>query len=317
MNKGRLLCLTMVLLTYTCPAAEAAETIEAAMKEVAASLGPALADSGLKKLAVVELTDIAGYRSALGPFLAEELTTQLFAAKPGTFDFVERQQLAKVLEEQKLTSSSLFEGTSLVSVGKVLGIQAIITGSMADLGDQIKINTRVISVESARIVAASSTSFPRQGAAEALLRQSGTPYGGSNGFNKPTQAADVFFRNALVQITVESISVNHQKDRIHLVLALENLTDKPLYLRFTSYATLTSSTTGNLSVRATNGIDPHNSDFTTFDARKKTLISMTSDSGKPVAGFYSLSARLDRWVDNDNRSTFSIGIAGIRLDRVD
>ncbi len=53
------------------------------MKEVAASLGPSLSESGLKKLAVVEFTDLNGYRSALGPFLAEELTTQLFEAKPG------------------------------------------------------------------------------------------------------------------------------------------------------------------------------------------------------------------------------------------
>lgn len=309
--------LAIACLSAQTQAAGAAETLESAMKEVAASLGPSLSESGLKKLAVVEFTDLNGYRSALGPFLAEELTTQLIVAKPGAFDFVERQQLVKVLEEQKLTSSSLFEAGSIASVGKVLGIQAIVTGSMADLGDEIKINTRVISVESARIVAAASTSFPRAGSAEVLLRQTGGTQGRSFGLAaKSTQASDVFFKNDQIQVTVESISLSNDKERLYLVLAIENISTETITLQLNKDKTsITASGGGQYGCGSVDGMtDQNQHSFTSFDARSRSIVSFSFYANRQIAeaDYYSFSAIVNR--GGNDHSPISIGISGIRLE---
>lgn len=315
-----LACTLSILMTGS--SAKGADSLESAMKEVAASLGPSLSESGLKKLAVVEFTDLNGYRSALGPFLAEELTTQLFEAKPGAFDFVERQQLAKVLAEQKLTSSSLFEAGSIASVGKVLGIQAIVTGSIADLGEEIKVNTRVISVESARIVAAASAKFPRKGSVETLLRQTGGVGPPGAGLPaKQTQTSDVYFANKLLQITVDSISMNSDKDQIHLVLAIENTTSEDLSLSLkSSDASLTASSGESYGCTSVTGFGSNGFwGWTVFSPHSRTIISLSfspslfeNPKKQMSPGFYSFSASMNRLVDKDAVS-FSVGISGIRL----
>lgn len=294
-----------------------AETPEAAMKEVAASLGGSLSGLGLKKLAVAEFADLNGYRSALGPFLAEELTTHLFETKPGAFDFVERQQLVKVLEELKLTSSSLFEAGGIASVGKALGIQAVVTGSMADLGNEIKINIRVISVESARIVASASAKFPREESAETLLRQTGgATLRGSGLPGKPAQTSDVYFRNDLVQLTVDSISFSNSRESINLALALENLTDQDLNLHLVCSETSLTSSHGNKYIcRNVQGINGEKYYFpwTAFGPRSRSILSFSFDASKnSAADYYSFSTVFAR-PGKEAPVHFSAGISGIRL----
>jgi len=79
--------------------------------------------------------------------------------------------LMKVLSEQKLTMSGLLDAKAMESVGKILGIEAIVTGSITDLENNVKVNARMIGVETARIFAVARTSIPKIGIVAKLMEK--------------------------------------------------------------------------------------------------------------------------------------------------
>lgn len=141
----------------------AASNLEEGIKELAQQISRNMTETGKKKIAVVEFSDLNGNIRALGQFLAEELITELFLISPGQFEVVERRQLMKVLDEQKLTTSGLLDAKAMDSVGKILGIEAIVTGSITDLGNNVKVNARMIGVDTAKVFAVARTSIPKIG----------------------------------------------------------------------------------------------------------------------------------------------------------
>jgi TolB-like protein len=141
----------------------AASNLEDGVSELAQQISKNMTETGKKKIAVVEFSDLNGNVRALGQFLAEELITELFLISPGQFEVVGRRQLMKVLDEQKLTTSGLLDAKAMDSVGKILGIEAIATGSITDLGNNVKVNARMIGVDTAKVFAVARTSIPKIG----------------------------------------------------------------------------------------------------------------------------------------------------------
>lgn len=64
----------------------------------------------------------------LGEAAADEITTQL--VKTGDFTVVERQQLKAVLDEQHLGLSGAVDPATAARIGKLLGVQAVVLGSI-------------------------------------------------------------------------------------------------------------------------------------------------------------------------------------------
>lgn len=71
--------------------AHAQVSLDEGLQQMASDLASTLEGSEIRKIAVVEFQDINGYPSALGPFIVEELVTQLFTVRPGRFEIVERR----------------------------------------------------------------------------------------------------------------------------------------------------------------------------------------------------------------------------------
>jgi curli biogenesis system outer membrane secretion channel CsgG len=173
------------------PAAPAlAQDLDQSIHDLAKQLYDRMAATQVNKVAVVEFPDLNGYQSALGQFIAEELITSLsLSAQPGQFDVVERRLLARVLREQELTDSSLFDAESISRIGKILGIEALVTGSLADLGTEVKVNARAISVESAKVFAAASVKLPKTEAVMQLMKQNaGSPAGVAPAVTSPARS---------------------------------------------------------------------------------------------------------------------------------
>jgi len=210
----------------------AAQDLEAGIQEIAQQLSTAMGSGKVKKLAVVEFPDLNGYQSALGQFIAEELITQLsVGTNAGQYDVVERRQLARVLQEQELTESSLFDAQSISKIGKILGIEAIVTGSVADLGTDVKINARVISIETAKIFAAASTKIPKTDTVLQLMRQNAGLANPQRGVTVASvQRSGVFFENNLVRVDVTAFSLSKDKKTAALSLTFQNATQEDIYL---------------------------------------------------------------------------------------
>ncbi len=223
-----------LMITICLPgAADAAQDLEQGTVDLAQQLATALQGES-KKVAIVEFTDLSGFQSILGQFISEELVTHLTSGtNAGKFDVVERRLLARVLQEQQLTDSSLFDAASITKIGKILGIQVLVTGSIADLGTEIKINARAISVESAKVFAAASIKITKTDSVRLMMSQSaGRPTIGSqdSGPRRQVQASDVFFQNEFLRIDVTAVSVSKDQKKVRLALTFSNLLQEDLQL---------------------------------------------------------------------------------------
>ena len=90
----------------------------------------------------------------MGRIVAEWMTTAFVQA--GRFDVIERRMLKKILGEQQLGLSGALDNDSVTELGKLLGVEVIISGSVMKFQDVLEVNARIIDVESASILAAES-----------------------------------------------------------------------------------------------------------------------------------------------------------------
>lgn len=87
-----------------------------------------------KRVAVVEFKDMAGYGHNIGNGMADMLVTALVESKK--FMVIERKQIAQIMAEQGLGMSGLVTAQSAAKVGKLLGAELIVTGSVSEFGTQ-------------------------------------------------------------------------------------------------------------------------------------------------------------------------------------
>ncbi len=99
-------------------------------------LSSALLGSGLKDLkkrvAVVSFKDKANYGHNIGNGIADMLVTSLVESKK--FIVIERSELDKIMQEQGLGMSGAVTPQSAAKVGKLLGVELMITGSVSEFG---------------------------------------------------------------------------------------------------------------------------------------------------------------------------------------
>ncbi|BAH39133.1 MAG TPA: hypothetical protein DGD08_09505 [Gemmatimonas aurantiaca] len=86
----------------------------------------------------------------LGQGMAAMMTTDLAAVDE--IQLLERQRLADVTKEIDNQRSQYFDSTTAVKVGRLAGAQYIIVGSLAAVEPQVRIDTRIVRVETGAIV---------------------------------------------------------------------------------------------------------------------------------------------------------------------
>ncbi len=104
-------------------------TLSLAVSSIAGDL------QGLKKrIAVVDFQDKSGWGHNIGTGLADMLVTEL--VKTGKFQVIERKELDEVLKEQGLGMSGAVTPQSAAQVGKLLGVELIVLGSVSEFGEK-------------------------------------------------------------------------------------------------------------------------------------------------------------------------------------
>lgn len=138
---------------------ERSRQLDKALNGLTSQIVKSIRGTGRKKIAIIEFSDLDGNVTQFGQFLAEELITRLFTSKK--FEVIERQLLNKVLEEHKLSLSGLVDPSSARELGRLLGVDAIVSGTITDLGTSLKINARLISTETGEVFAVAATEIEK------------------------------------------------------------------------------------------------------------------------------------------------------------
>jgi TolB-like protein len=104
-----------------------------------------------KRVAIVEF-DVKGNVGIenAGAIIAEWMIGAV--SRTNKFDLKERVLLKKVLDEQSLSLSGAIDEKTTTKIGKVYGIEAIITGSVIKWGDVISVTSRLIDSETGSIL---------------------------------------------------------------------------------------------------------------------------------------------------------------------
>jgi|GEM_PF-978079 len=149
----RLLAFTLIVSLASCVTTK--NTVQdIQLQFLAGEISQSMMAEGKSVIAVSDFPDIDGNIRRYSFYVTEELTTRLF--QTGKFKVIERNMMEQILRELELTSTDLFDSTNVKQVGKMLGVDAIVVGSLAKTGKFIKINARIISVETAEVLAVSS-----------------------------------------------------------------------------------------------------------------------------------------------------------------
>jgi curli biogenesis system outer membrane secretion channel CsgG len=105
--------------------------LEQRVSDLGQKISTGLTENQKRTIAVVEFADLRGNVTDFGRFLAEELITKLYETRK--FKVIERQLLNRVMAEQKLSLTGVVDPTSAQKLGKLLGVDAIASGTITDL----------------------------------------------------------------------------------------------------------------------------------------------------------------------------------------
>jgi len=84
--------------------------------------------------------------------LVDKLITGL--VNSGRFKVIERAQLEKILAEQKLGLTGIIDASTAAEIGKGIGVDAVVLGSVTRANNAVSVDARIIDTETAAIIAA-------------------------------------------------------------------------------------------------------------------------------------------------------------------
>jgi TolB-like protein len=132
-------------------------SLEQRLGELSKDISDELTHKQKTTVAIADFVDLNGNTSDFGKFLAEELVTRLYKTKK--LKVIERQRLDKVIAEQKLSLTEIIEVSSAKRIGRILGVDAIVAGTISELGNSFRINARIINTETGELLAAAGATI--------------------------------------------------------------------------------------------------------------------------------------------------------------
>jgi TolB-like protein len=157
----------LLCLGYVAGPIHAQVTLDQRVSELSKQISDGLMENQKRTIAVVEFVDLKGAVTDFGRFMAEELITRLFQTKK--FKVIERQLLNKVIIEQKLSLTGMIDQNSAQKLGRLLGVDAIASGTVTDLGKCLRVNARLIDTLTGEIFAVAAAEIAKDEAVTKLM----------------------------------------------------------------------------------------------------------------------------------------------------
>ena len=153
-------------------------SVEQELEKFSDLLASQLRKANVQKLTILDLVDTEKKNVRLGAFIAEETTVNLVSST-NTFVVVDRANLDKILEEHKLSRTGLENPEDIKKLGQFSGVDAIISGTITPLQDEIRFTAKVISTRTADVLGGAKGRIPRD--AEILKMVETRPSVATNG----------------------------------------------------------------------------------------------------------------------------------------
>jgi TolB-like protein len=96
----------------------------------------------------------------LGLVVSDLVLTNL--ARDHRVPLAERGQLSAILQEQGLQASGAVDPAKAAEIGQLAGTRAMVVGDVSDLGEEFRVNARLVSMEDASILATAEATLPKE-----------------------------------------------------------------------------------------------------------------------------------------------------------
>jgi TolB-like protein len=147
----KLISIIFIVLSLLLLISNASIAYEKEIKTISTTIADGVSKAGKKTIAVVDFTDLQGNITELGRFVAEELSVNLTTMAKG-FKVIDRIHLKTILIEHKLSMSDLVDPNTVKQLGKIAGVDAIVTGTVTPFEDSIRVSVKVIATDTAKIL---------------------------------------------------------------------------------------------------------------------------------------------------------------------
>ncbi|CAN2041680.1 TolB amino-terminal domain-containing protein [Candidatus Magnetomoraceae bacterium gMMP-15] len=196
---------------------------EAEINKLSATMAEKIAVMKKAKVAVVDFTDLQGDVTELGRFIAEELSVAL-ASLSKSFKVVDRIHLKSIIKENNLSATGIIDPATARKLGKIVGVDALVTGSLTPFGDSVRISVKILDTITAEIIDADRVNIAKTEAIKALLATSvslvppvspepiGTPLQTAKGGSFIFQLVSCKLSNG--NITASFVITNQDKDKL-------------------------------------------------------------------------------------------------------
>lgn len=104
-----------------------------------------LAKNGKVQLAITKFKLVSICKKSVADDVLDDLSTYLLKTK--VFKLIEREQLEKAIKELKFNLTGFIEPKKAIELGKMVGAQAILIGSVSDRGTSVMVNARIINTK--------------------------------------------------------------------------------------------------------------------------------------------------------------------------
>jgi hypothetical protein len=166
--------------------------LDAAIREVAAQM-----EAKIPSKTMVALVSVASPSTAFSTQVLTRLESAIVSS--GKLVVVDRANLDKIREEQGFQLSGEVDDESAKSIGKLLGAGAIVTGSLADLGDVYSLTLKAINIETATVVVSYLADLAKTRRIETLLAS-----GGGAGSGRPAPGRTTAQTDPVTQIGIST-----------------------------------------------------------------------------------------------------------------
>jgi len=209
-----------------------AETYEEELQKLSLKIAKEIEKSSKKTVAVVDFTDLQGNVTELGRFIAEELSANLVSVKKG-FRVIDRLHLKSIIAEHKLSASWFLEPKAVEKFGKISGVDAIVTGTVTPFGDNVRISIKVITTDTADVIAAATGNIAKTKAIEELLTKKieiiGIP------FVRPEVSKKTIRKVMLGDVELRLLNVKRTGNEVTFYFVATNTGDKEIKLKMANY----------------------------------------------------------------------------------
>lgn len=158
--------LAVFVMALTCGGLQA-QTLDSSIKNAASEMS-----SRLPKGSVIAVINFQSQSTRLTDYVIDELNNAI--VNSGALSPVERRRLNAVRNELQFNMSGEVSDESAQNIGRMLGAQSIVMGSIEIIGSQYKIRFQAITTETAAIQYAFSENIKNDSVLESLLQ--GTNY---------------------------------------------------------------------------------------------------------------------------------------------